>query len=259
MRPPHDPHLRRVRTVLGYIRDHADEDLSLAALAQRAGCSRQHFHRLFVHLTGTTLHRHVRGLRLQQAALALRSTDTPVVRIALDAGFATHEGFTRAFRAVFGTSPTAYRAQRGVRRSRQRAPTRVRSPRQPRTAAPAPELRISLVKVPVTDFARARAFYRDALGMEEECAVEAYGWASYRTGSVPLALYVTGQGGGDAVPGGELPFHLEVADAQALCARLQAQGVPLACPLTRSDDGGAFFMPRDPDGNTFKILTFATS
>lgn len=36
--------------------------------------------------------------------------DEPVIGLALDAGFETHEAFTRAFKAMFGTSPSDYRA-----------------------------------------------------------------------------------------------------------------------------------------------------
>jgi AraC-like DNA-binding protein/predicted enzyme related to lactoylglutathione lyase len=230
---------RRVREVLRYIRDHVDADLSLRALSRRAACSPHHFHRVFLRLTGTTLHRHVRSLRLRRAATALRSSRADVLRIALDAGFRSHESFTRAFRGEFGVPPSAYRS--GGKRSARKAPAR------------GDEFAVCLVKVPVTDFGRARAFYRDALGLHEEFAVEAYGWANYRAGAVPLALYVVGRGGGDGVPGGELAFHLAVRDATGLHRRLAARGVPMACDLVTSDDGGCFFMPRDPDGNIFKI------
>jgi AraC family transcriptional regulator len=43
----------------------------------------------------------------------LQSGNQPVTGIAFDAGYETHESFTRAFRAMFGTSPTLFRkAQR---------------------------------------------------------------------------------------------------------------------------------------------------
>ncbi len=113
---------------------------------------------------------------------------------------------------------------------------------------------IQLIKIPVTDFARARAFYRDTLGLEEEFAVEAYGWAQYKTGSLPLCIYAVGMGGGDGKPGGETNFHLTVDDAKKAYAILQQRGAKLPCELLSSNDGCSFFMVADPDGNTFKIM-----
>ena len=112
---------------------------------------------------------------------------------------------------------------------------------------------VSLVKVPVTDFDRARRYYRDVLGLEEEFAVEAYGWAQYATGDVPLCLYAVGRGGGDSTPGGETGFHLAVADAAGAYAVLRERGATLPCELVSSDDGGRFFVVADPDGNRFKV------
>ena len=118
-------------------------------------------------------------------------------------------------------------------------------------------IRISLVKIPVTDFAAATAFYREVLGFEEEFAVEAYGWAQYRVGELPLCLYQTGMGGGSGEPGGDTGIHLEVSDAKAAFKFLGDQGAEFACDLTTSDDGGSFFEVKDPDGNTLKICQAA--
>jgi len=112
---------------------------------------------------------------------------------------------------------------------------------------------VSLIKIPVSDFNRARGFYRDVLGLEEEFAVEEYGWAQYKAGELPICLYVVGKGGGDGTPGGEINFHLAVDNAPQAYALLQQRGCSLPCELVKSDDGGSFFMVADPDGNTFKI------
>jgi len=49
-------------------------------------------------------------LRLEQAATRLAARDASVLEVALDAGFKSHEVFTRAFSRYFGLTPTAYRA-----------------------------------------------------------------------------------------------------------------------------------------------------
>ena len=52
-----------------------------------------------------------RRLRLERAAYQLAATEHAVTRIALAAGYETHESFTRAFRARFGRSPSELRAR----------------------------------------------------------------------------------------------------------------------------------------------------
>jgi AraC-like DNA-binding protein/catechol 2,3-dioxygenase-like lactoylglutathione lyase family enzyme len=234
-----DSHLELVVRVLRHVRDHHPDRLTLAELAEVAGCSPFHFLRTFHRMVGRRPIEHLRDVRLLQAAVALRTTDRPVLQIALDVGYETHEGFTRAFHRQFDCSPSVFRQ-------------RCKNEERGRTMSDSQFL-IGLVKIPVTDFARATAFYREVLGLEEEFAVEAYGWAQYRTKPVPLCLYVAGAGGGDGTPGGDTGIHLVVPDAGVLCRELTQRGAILVCDLTTSDDGGSFFVVRDPDGNTLKI------
>jgi len=100
---------RIVRTLV-YIQQHLDEDLELEKLAGVAAFSCFHFHRIFGGLVGETLKEHIRRLRLERAARNLKQSGEPIVQIALEAGFETHESFTRAFGDMFGVSPSAYRA-----------------------------------------------------------------------------------------------------------------------------------------------------
>ncbi len=113
---------------------------------------------------------------------------------------------------------------------------------------------IGLVKIPVTDFARATTWYRDTIGLEENFAVEEYGWAQYATDNLPLCLYEVGKGGGDGQPGGDTGFHLVVADAAALAEALGARGAEIVDGPVTADDGGIFFVVADPDGNRIKVV-----
>jgi AraC family transcriptional regulator len=99
----------RILRVLVHIQERLDDDLSLEELARTACFSPFHFHRVFTALVGESVKEHVRRLRLERAAYRLRYTEDPVTRIAFDAGFQAHESFTRAFRALFGVSPSRYR------------------------------------------------------------------------------------------------------------------------------------------------------
>ncbi|HUR59937.1 MAG TPA: helix-turn-helix domain-containing protein, partial [Opitutaceae bacterium] len=50
-----------------------------------------------------------RRLRLERAAVRLRTTSARILTLAVEAGFESHEAFTRAFRDRFGHTPLAYR------------------------------------------------------------------------------------------------------------------------------------------------------
>jgi AraC family transcriptional regulator len=104
-----DYYERIVRTLV-HIQRHLDDELDLDTLASVAAFSRFHFHRVFRGLVGESLKEYVRRLRLERAAQRLEQHDDPIVQIALEAGFETHESFTRAFGGMFKTSPTSYRA-----------------------------------------------------------------------------------------------------------------------------------------------------
>ncbi len=102
-------HKQRILRVLVHVQQHLDEPLSLEALAEVACYSPFHFHRVFRGMIGESVKEHVRRLRLERAALRLKFSDEPIIRLAFDAGFETHESFTRAFTAAFEQTPSAFR------------------------------------------------------------------------------------------------------------------------------------------------------
>ena len=54
----------------------------------------------------------VRGRRLTEAAKSLSAGAADILSVALEAGYGSHEAFTRAFRDQFGLTPESVRAQR---------------------------------------------------------------------------------------------------------------------------------------------------
>ncbi|MGP8198409.1 MAG: GyrI-like domain-containing protein [Limisphaerales bacterium] len=103
----------RILRVLTHIQEHLDGALDLEELAQVACFSSFHFHRVFAAMTGETIADHVRRLRLERAAMELRSGPKQVIQLALDAGYEAHEAFTRAFKAAYGVSPAEFRRATG--------------------------------------------------------------------------------------------------------------------------------------------------
>src|SRR5690348_5485343 len=105
-----EKHEQALLATLLYIQTHLDQDLSLELLAERAGFSAYHFHRLFRAAIGEAVKEYIRRLRLERGAYRLKISYEPILHLALEAGFKTHESFTRAFERQFGVTPSAYRS-----------------------------------------------------------------------------------------------------------------------------------------------------
>lgn len=103
-----DLYRERIQAVVDHILQHLGEPTDLGELAEVAGFSPFHFHRVFRGMLGEPLIEMVRRLRLEQAAYHLQR-GASVGELALDAGYESVEAFTRAFRSAYLTSPTEYR------------------------------------------------------------------------------------------------------------------------------------------------------
>ena len=99
-----------VDRALWFIESHFAEELSLDDIAAIAGVSRFQLVRAFGYATGTSVMRYVRARRLTEAARALANGAPDILAVALDAGYGSHEAFSRAFRDQFGMTPEAVRA-----------------------------------------------------------------------------------------------------------------------------------------------------
>jgi AraC family transcriptional regulator len=106
-------------STLVHIQTNLNDDLSLKTLAERVSFSPYHFHRVFREFIGEPVKEYVRRLRIEKAAYRLKISEETILRIAMEAGFKTHESFTRAFEKTFGITPRAYRSD-SLRASRER-------------------------------------------------------------------------------------------------------------------------------------------
>jgi transcriptional regulator GlxA family with amidase domain len=86
-------------------------DLSLPALAQKAGMSERSFCRHYAEATGITPARAVERLRVEAARRLLCDTRLPVKRIAARCGFGSEETLRRSFLRLLAATPQNYRAR----------------------------------------------------------------------------------------------------------------------------------------------------
>ena len=76
--------------------------LTLASIAENCEASRFHLAHAFGKSTGLSVTEYLRCRRLTQAAYALAAGANDILSVALDSGYASHEAFSRAFKAQFG-------------------------------------------------------------------------------------------------------------------------------------------------------------
>ena len=103
--------MNAVEKALWFIESHFESEVTLGDLAKAGGVSRFHMTRAFGAATGASIMRYVRGRRLSEAAKTLSNGAPDILSVALDAGYGSHEAFTRAFRDQFGVTPETIRAQ----------------------------------------------------------------------------------------------------------------------------------------------------
>ena len=100
-----------VAKALWFIESHFGSEITLSEIADVAGASRYHLTRSFGDVTGHSVMRYVRGRRLSEAARVLADGAKDILPVALDAGYRSHEAFTRAFHEQFDLTPEAIRRQ----------------------------------------------------------------------------------------------------------------------------------------------------
>ena len=104
-------HSASVRRVLKHIYIKNDEVPTVAQLSRVACAAPFHFHRMFRQVVGEPIGRYMRNLRLDYSLYQLLFTQEAIIQIALQAGYQSHEAFTRAFEKTFGMPPSMVRSR----------------------------------------------------------------------------------------------------------------------------------------------------
>lgn len=105
-------HTKQINKVIDYITLHLDKQISVEELAEIAGLSPYHFHRVFSGQTGETIARFIGRKRMEKAGRELsRSIDTPISDIAYNVGYSSVSIFCRNFKTHFGMTATKFRSK----------------------------------------------------------------------------------------------------------------------------------------------------
>ena len=114
-----DIYLQRLNIVINHIRENSTEDLSLSELAQVAGFSPFHVHRLFKSLTNETVSDMATRFRLERAASLLRaSPGLSVTDAAFECGFRFVSVFSRTFKKHYGINAREWDRQSALKNSK---------------------------------------------------------------------------------------------------------------------------------------------
>ena len=206
--------VRSITAMQDYIETHLHEPITLHQLAKVSGYSPYHAAHLFKQALGISPLTYWRKCRLSAAALELRDAQDPILSIALEYQFDSHEGFTRAFASQFGMSPSTYRKLSPpipIFRPFRYGPTR------PQGVAPVTKttpLFIQLIERP----ARACIVRRGINGKVEY-------FAAFIVVLMAAATYMSGIGGGTAMVLASLAFAAVGAIPELIAAMCLAAAV----------------------------------
>ena len=98
----------KIQSVLDEIDIRITERIKADELARKINYSLYHFCRVFMAVTGMPIMAYVTRRKLEHALYDL-SQGRKIIDVAMDYGFETHMGFTKAFKKCFGCPPSLYR------------------------------------------------------------------------------------------------------------------------------------------------------
>lgn len=101
---------QRLNAAIDYLEETSDRESDLEHAASLANCSLFHFLRMFEVVTGMTAGDYSRRRRLSRAAVDLAAGGEKVLDVALRYGYESPEAFARAFKRLFGLSPSEARS-----------------------------------------------------------------------------------------------------------------------------------------------------
>ncbi len=101
--------IQSVHKAILYIDENIRRDIDLQQVADHVGYSLSYLHNIFFKVTGQSLASYIRKKKMKLAAARLIFGGDNILGIALDAGYSSHEAFTRAFKEEYSATPKSFR------------------------------------------------------------------------------------------------------------------------------------------------------
>lgn len=112
--PPKTVNQERLLTMMAFIQTNYQDKINLAEIAESASIGKRECLRCFKNSIQKTPFEYLTEYRLERAERLLRTTDMPVVDIALQSGFSNSAYFGKIFKKTYQISPGAYRKYKNV-------------------------------------------------------------------------------------------------------------------------------------------------
>nr|WP_315147634.1 GyrI-like domain-containing protein [uncultured Flavobacterium sp.] len=105
-----EDYIKRINTILLFIDENLDSELSLETVANVGFYSPFHFHRIFKAITNETLNSYITRKRIEKtASVLLHQKNVSITELSLRYGFNSNSSFTRTFKKFYGISPSDFR------------------------------------------------------------------------------------------------------------------------------------------------------
>ncbi|WP_195574231.1 helix-turn-helix domain-containing protein [Paenibacillus sp. 1001270B_150601_E10] len=102
----------RILSILHVVDQEYRSPLSLEQFAQQEYVSLYHLSRLFKKTVGMTFTQYVNEVRLKKAVPELLHTELPILKVAMNHGFANVKTFNKCFKERYGMTPSEFRGER---------------------------------------------------------------------------------------------------------------------------------------------------
>ncbi len=109
---------QKIQKAIRYIRENYDKDLNMAVVSNYISMNYSLFSYAFKQYTGTNFVSYLKTIRINEAKRLLEETDKKVIEISSTVGYSNEKHFMKLFRSVCGVSPTEYRKNIQVGRTK---------------------------------------------------------------------------------------------------------------------------------------------
>ncbi len=100
--------MRTAREISGYIMEHMDNHITIPQLSEYFHISATQIKNLFKAVYGQSVYSYAKTWKMQTAALLLKTSNIPVLELAVQLGYSNASRFSQAFQDVMGMLPREY-------------------------------------------------------------------------------------------------------------------------------------------------------